>query len=80
MKKNFDFGNRGWEKGDLVQIDVGGSPLGARNDGLGVVIVHAHESDRQGNLFPAFYVYNLKLGQAKKYYSYDLELISPINP
>lgn len=76
MEKNFGFENRGWGAGDLVKIDCTGTFGDA---GLGLVIAAAHESDRQGNLFPAFYVYNMSLGLAKKYYSYDLELISSIN-
>lgn len=79
MKKNFGFKNRGWERGDLVQIDTSGG-YGAEHDGLGVILVRAAESDRQGDLFPSFYVYNLRLGQAVKYYSYDLELVSTLNP
>ena len=78
MEKNFGFKNRDWEKGDLVQIDTS-SGYGAKHDGLGIILVRAVESDRQGNLFPSFYVYNIKLGQAVKYYSYDLELISSIS-
>ena len=77
MEKIFGFKNRIWERGDLVQIDCTGT---FGESGLGVVIAAAHESDRQGNLFPAFYVYNMSLGLAKKYYSYDLELVSPLNP
>jgi hypothetical protein len=79
LEKNFGFKNCGWKKGDLVQIDTSGD-YGAKHDGLGVVLVSATESDRQGNLFPSFYVYNLRLGQAVKYYSYDLELVSALNP
>ncbi len=78
MEKNFGFKNHGWQKGDLVQIDCHGIG-GAVDTGIGVVIVAAQESDRQGNLFPAFYVYNIKLGTARKYYSYDLKLISSIS-
>ncbi len=76
MEKIFGFENRTWERGDLVQIDCTGT---FGDSGLGVVIAAVHESDRQGNLFPAFYVYNMSMGISKKYYSYDLELISSIN-
>ena len=80
MEKKFDFGNLNWRAGDLVQINCGGprEPIGAR-DGLGILLAAAGEPDRQGDLFPAFYVYNLKLQTAKKYYSSDLKLISPVN-
>jgi hypothetical protein len=78
LGKKIEISERPWVRGDLVQIDVTADGYGAKHDGLGVILVCAHESDRQGTLFPSFYVYNLKLGQAIKYYSYDLEMISAI--
>jgi hypothetical protein len=80
MKKKFDFGNQSWAAGDLVQIGCAGVPgRSGAAEGLGILLAATTESDRQGDLFPAFYVYNLKLQTAKKYYSSDLKLISPVN-
>ena len=77
MGKKFDFGNHSWVAGDLVQINCTAprEPIGP--GGLGILLFVT--SDRQGDLFPAFYVYNLKLQTAKKYYSSDLKLVSPVN-
>ena len=79
LEKNFGFKNRGWERGDLVRIEEFAGDMTMAPGGIGVILGISTESDRQGELFPAFHVYDLKLQTAKKYYSYDLKLISPIN-
>jgi hypothetical protein len=81
LEKKFDFGKQNWAAGDLVQINRSGprEPIG-EPEGLGILLSPGPGPVRQGDLFPAFYVYSLKLQTAKKYYSTELKLISPANP
>lgn len=77
MEKKFAISGNNWCRGDLVKIDCSDYDVPPER-GIGIILASALESNRQGQLFPAYYVFNLSLQTAKKYYLYDLEIISKI--
>ncbi len=72
-KKNFKIESRFWTPGDLVKVKAS-EWNGHLKTTMGVVV---EEVSNKENLFPYAVVYDMSLEKFKKYYLYDLELISP---
>ena len=81
LGKKIGISERDWGRGDIVKIDCAwfaGAETDESHRGLGIILARALSMGRQEQLFPTFHVYDLTLQTAKKYYSYDLEIISTV--
>jgi hypothetical protein len=67
--------SRTWSPGDLVKIK---SSLwnGRDHESVGIVLKYPTESEKQIKIFSEVPVFDMKLGDVRNYYGYDIELIS----
>jgi hypothetical protein len=75
LKNTIKIHSRAWCPGDLVKIK---SSLwnGRDHESVGIVLKCAIESEKQIKIFSEVPVFDMKLGDIRNYYGYDIELIS----
>ena len=74
MEKSIKINTRPWERGDLVRIKTSRRD-GTDHESIGVVI-NFFMPEKQLKIFEEILIFDSKLHAARKYYCYDIELIT----
>ena len=75
LKKITKIHTRDWLPGDLVKIKTSLWD-GRAHESVGIVLQYPADAEKQIKIFSEISVFDSKLGGARNYYGYDIELIS----